>query len=179
MTEVADRFGVVARASDTEVMRHGNRLAGGTPWGVLAVLFAAGPCLLLAAGMNAIGEYRLDHAPVCSPSEMFTPASCQVTLDGTVVNLSRTQALLEVQGHRLSMRAAIVGPVPDTLEPIPVQVRLYRGRPVHIEGAALSVDADGSYARNTQMFLILGAVALVGGWTVGGLLLVADARNRR
>jgi hypothetical protein len=158
-------------------MRQGGRLTGGRSWGVLAVALAAGACLLLVAGTNAIGEYRLRHAPACPQSEVFTSTACQVTLDGTVISLSRTEALLEVEGHQLSMPVAIVGPIPDG--PIPVQVTLYRGQPVRVEGPGLSVDAAGSYARNTEMFLFFGMAALVVGGTIGGLLLVANARNRR
>jgi hypothetical protein len=56
---------------------------------------------------------------------------------------------------------------------------LYGGQPVHLEGPALNVDADGSAARNAEMYLFFGVAVLVIGGMFGGLALAADIRNRR
>jgi hypothetical protein len=146
----------------------------------LAVLLV-GVGLLIAAGVNAIGVYRLQHASTCSQWEIFVPsADCKITLDGTVVDLTPTQAVLDVQGRQLTMPLRIHGPVPDAaVASIPVQVTIYRGQPVHMEGPSLDVDADGSASSNAEMFLLFGMAALVVGGMFGGLAWATEVRDRR
>jgi hypothetical protein len=113
----------------------------------LAFSWAVAGYLFLVARQDTINQERLNLAPICSASEMFTPAECRGTVDGTVVALSHSGATIQTDGRQLTMNLAFVGDVPAT--PLPVQVTLYRGRPVRLDGS-LTIDAADSFVADAR-----------------------------
>jgi hypothetical protein len=126
----------------------------------LAFIWAIAGYLFLSARQDTINQERLNRAPICSEAEMFAPAECRSTVDGTVVTLSRTAATIQIDGRQLTMNLAFVGDVPAT--PLPVEVTLYRGRPVRLDGS-LTLDAADSFAANARNESMDGWILAVAG----------------
>lgn len=127
----------------------------------LAVIWSIAAYLFLSARQDTIDQDRLNLAPTCSDSEMFTPAQCRITVDGTIVALSYSDATIQIDGRQLPMKVSFAGTVPAT--PLPVQVTLYQGRPVRVDGLSLTIDAADSFAANARNDLMDAWVLAIAG----------------
>jgi hypothetical protein len=141
---------------------------------MLVASLVVGTGLLVVSAVDAVAQSHVDSARVCAPDEEFTGADCRVTLDGAVVNRSHTEVTIDVEDRRITMPVGTHAD-PYLPEPIPVRVTFYRGQPIRLEGSGL--EADESYGSDARGFLCLGLVLLVVGGAIGGILLVAHARN--
>ena len=154
-------------------------------WGALAVL-ATGWILagvaLIAQRQAEAQQRRVDQAPVCETSQVFSGARCRATVDGTVTALSTKQAEVDVAGRHLTMVVSlhqVNGAGPGT----PVRVTVYRGAPIRLDGDLVHINAVDSPAdRRTDAHQIGRAMMFLGTFLGGGNLFIALAArssNRR
>jgi hypothetical protein len=106
---------------------------------------AIGGLLMLGSWHFADARAGIDHAPTCADDQVFTTADCRATLDGTVVKLTHERLDLSVEGRQVAMVVSLGGETTGN-EGVPVHVTFYRGKPIHVEGSSLYIDAEGSPA---------------------------------
>ncbi|GAA0917109.1 hypothetical protein [Virgisporangium aurantiacum] len=112
---------------------------------VMAVLWAVGACLLVAAWRSGIAEQRASRAPVCAEGQEFTPVYCQVTLDGTMTGLTADKADVDVAGRHITAEVSLSGSKSD-VSGVAVRVTMYRGKVIHIQGERLNFDTEDAPA---------------------------------
>jgi hypothetical protein len=141
-----------------------------TGWWVLLALvvaWAVGGALLLAGRRTSAEAQRVRDAPACSAAETLTAAPCQSRLSGTVVSFTHEEVEVDVDGQRLTMRIMVSGEITDQIG-TPVQVTLYGGQPIHVEGVGLSVDARGSPATHAFNYFGVGfAIIFISTFLIG------------
>ena len=71
-------------------------------------------------------------------------------------------------GQSLSSTVTLHGKLPDASQGIPVEVTLYRGRVIHVEGEThMSVDTDNAPAVQSEVRRVGGIFLLVAGLAFG------------
>jgi hypothetical protein len=146
---------------------------------MLALFWTVGACFLLAAWRTAVAEDRVRQAPICSQSQLFTAADCQITRDGTMTSLTSSRAEIDLGGHHVSASVRIKGTISD-VSGMPVRATPYRGRVVHIDGHDLNVDTDDSPTSNLTFFRELGMFfIIVGALLVGANVLIGSIGQGR
>jgi hypothetical protein len=100
--------------------------------------------LMLASWRSRVREERARAAPVCAEDQVFTGQNCRITVPGLLTRFTHSQMDVTVAGHDLSAGVTISGTLPDTSPAIPVDVTIYRGRVIHIEGTRVYVDTNAA-----------------------------------
>ncbi|GAA3454763.1 hypothetical protein [Dactylosporangium matsuzakiense] len=149
-------------------------------WGSLAILalgWAVAGVALIAQRQAEAQQRRAEQAPVCAATEIFSGTSCRATVAGTMTALSLRQALVDVDGRPLTMTVSlhrIDSYVPGT----PVQVTLYRGVPVRLDGDRIHIDAVDSPADRVADARETIPVAIYFGTLAGGVNLIVSLAVR-
>jgi hypothetical protein len=139
-------------------------------WGSLAVLAAgwimAGVALIAQRQAEA-QQRRVDRAPVCESSQVFSGAPCRAAVNGTVTTLSTTQAEVDAGGRHLTMVVSlhhVDGSAPGT----PVQVTMYQGAPIRLDGDHVYINAKDSPADRVNDARETGRAMMYLGTLLGG-----------
>jgi len=112
---------------------------------LLAAVWMVGGVLFALSWMTTGTEKRMFSAPTCSPDQLSTSAECQVTLPGTVLELTAFQVEVDLGDRRVSMPVRLAGDVSGR-GGTPVEVTFYRGQPVRVVGPWLKLDSTDSPA---------------------------------
>jgi hypothetical protein len=145
-----------------------------------------GGSLLLASWRSNVGAERARNAPICAPGQVFSRAECRVTVAGDLTKFTSSVMVVTVGGRSISSGVTINGSLPGTSPAISVEVTIYRGRVIHVEGAAnltedaasLSVDTDAAPATRSWNYRNFGFCFLVFGTAVGIYSAVDTGRKR-
>jgi hypothetical protein len=138
-----------------------------------------GGVLLLASWRIGVGAQRARDAPICAHSEVFSGANCRVTMPGELTKFTGSEMDVTVDGRSIRSGVTIKGPLPGTSPAIPVQVTIYRGRVIHVEGEThLSVDTDAAPSTRSTNYRIFGFCFLVFGAAVGIYSAVKTVQDR-
>ncbi|MEV4518359.1 hypothetical protein AB0K00_56555 [Dactylosporangium sp. NPDC049525] len=133
---------------------------------VMAGCWVAGAVLLVLAGRSSAAQERIQAAPFCTAGQVFTATACQFTLDGTMTDLTSDRAELDVDGRHFAVDVMISGTISEVAGTA-VKVTLYRGKPVHVEGAGLSFDVEDAPSNSAMRYHNTGMFLLLAG-TIGG-----------
>jgi hypothetical protein len=143
----------------------------------LAVVWTVGVAFLVASWFDATAQNRVRHAPTCSQSQLFTSADCRVTLDATMTALTDGHAAMDIGERHVSADVTLNGQLPDVVG-LRVQVTLYRGEPVHVEGSGLKIDTNAAPATGVGEARFFGLACLIGGtFLVGTNALLGSVRR--
>jgi hypothetical protein len=129
----------------------------------LAGFLTVGAMLLVGSLFGSVGPDRFRHAPMCSPSQVFTSAYCRIAVDATVTAVTRREIVVDVDGRRVTAEMNFHGPLPGTAAGAPVRVTIYQGVPVHIEGGGLNHDTPGAPADRVGELRVAALLFLIGG----------------
>ncbi|MGI5240096.1 hypothetical protein [Dactylosporangium sp. CA-139066] len=154
-------------------------------WGSVACLATSwvmvGAALIVQRQAEA-QQRRVDQAPVCESPQVFSGTACRAVVEGTVTALSTKQAEIDAGGWHLTMvvsRDQLDGLAPGT----PVQVTVYRGAPIRLDGDRVHIDAVHSPAdrRNNARTTVRAMVSLGTLLGAGNLVIALAVRsaNRR
>ena len=145
----------------------------------LAVSWLVAGLFLLLSWRSSVEAEQLRDAPICSTDQVFTPASCQITLNGRVVETTHDLVQLDVAGHRTTMPAMITGDL-SGVGGTPVSVTFYRGEPIRVNGPALKADAKNSPADDAFNYRNVAiAIAFITTFLIGANTLIASLRKPR
>ncbi|MEV4518485.1 hypothetical protein AB0K00_57200 [Dactylosporangium sp. NPDC049525] len=154
-------------------------------WGSLAVLavgWVVAGVAVIAQRQAEAQQRRVDQAPACEASQVFSGVTCRAVVDGTVTALSTRQAEVDTGGRHLTVAVSlhqVDGSVPGT----PVQVTVYRGAPIRLDGDHVHINAEDSPAdRLADAREFARAAMFLGTFLGGGNLIIALAvrwSNRR
>ena len=148
---------------------------------VLGVMFfcAISAAFFVVAARRSADADRVRHARTCDPKEYFSSVPCQVRLIGRLIHLTHSEARVRIQNRRLAMPVQLGGDLSGA-DGEAVDVTLWQGRPIHIVGPSLKMDAANSAFSETQNYRIAGVFCLVAGPVLVGLnLLIGGLRGRR
>lgn len=165
---------------DGEVRRDGP-LGRHKPLLAACLFFAFAAWLFTSFRTSLLVTMQLRSAPVCAPNEAFASTSCRVVLAGTVTKLTHYSVGLNIDGHEVSMAVLLSGDESlSHFDGTHVQITMYRGEPLHVEGSGLNMDARGSPAKGTETYRIGASFfLLVGLLAVCADLVMAKRRRRR
>ncbi|MDG6109663.1 hypothetical protein Daura_25870 [Dactylosporangium aurantiacum] len=141
----------------------------------VAATTVAGAASLLVAWRSDVEDRRMRDAPPCAQGQELTRARCRAVLDATLTELTSDHATLDLAGRQLTMSTVISRDVPPAGGRA-VRVTLYRGEPVRIEAAGLTVTSDDTPKDNTLVFGFLGLFFLVAGPVGAGVTLARRPR---
>jgi hypothetical protein len=134
--------------------------------------------LLLASWRSDVTADRARNAPICARSEMFTGAACQITVPGRLTKITWGELDVTVDGRSMSSVVTLHGNLPRTPPAIPVEVTLYRGRVIHVEGEThLSVDTDAAPSIKSENYRNFGYCFVVFGAVFGTYATVRTIQN--
>ncbi|MET3423812.1 hypothetical protein BJ973_003024 [Actinoplanes tereljensis] len=136
---------------------------------VLAGFWTVGVVLLVASLFGSVGLDRFRQAPTCSNSLVFTTAYCRITVDATLIALTREEIVMDVGARRVAIDSYLHGPLPDDVAGRPVRVTFYRGVVVHVEGGDLNFDTVAAPIDRTDELRFAGLFFLIGGTFLVGI----------
>jgi hypothetical protein len=146
---------------------------------VTGVFWVVGGSLLLASWRSGLEAERARDAPICADSQAFSGAECRATAAGMLTKLTSGEMDVTVDGRSISSAVTLSGQLPSTSPAIPVEVTIYRGRVIHIEGETnLSVDTDAAPSTKSVDYRNFGLYFLVFGGAVGIYSAVKTAQDR-
>jgi hypothetical protein len=134
----------------------------------LAGFWTIGVAMLVASRYGSVGLDQFRQAPTCSPSQVFTPAYCRITVDATLTALTSGQAAMDIGRRHVSVEVKLHGPIPDNLAGLPVRATFYRGAVVHIQGGDLNFDTDAAPVDRVDDLRFVGLFFLIGGTFLTG-----------
>jgi hypothetical protein len=145
---------------------------------LMAVLWAVGGCLLVAAWRSGAAERKASSAPTCTEAQAFTPAECRVTLEGTMTRLTHDRADIDVAGRHITATVSLAGTVED-VPGVAVQVTMYRGKAIHVQGPHLNFDtADAPATTRSDLQGFATAFFLGGALLAAGNVLLGAVQGR-
>lgn len=135
--------------------------------------------LLLASWRTGVAAERARNAPTCAESQVFSGTYCRATLPGTITKITSSRLVVTVAGRSISSTVTLAGNLPHTPHGIPAQVKIYRGKVIHVESATpLSVDTDAAPSTRATNYRFFGAFFLVVGLAVGGISMAKTIEAR-
>jgi hypothetical protein len=175
LSEVLDQG--FAPGHDHGVVR-GDDFTAGKALLALAGFWTVGVVLLVATLYGSVGLDHFRSAPTCSSSQLFTSAYCRITLDATVMVLTREHVVVDVSGREISPEVYLHGPLPGNVAGLPVRVTFYQGVAVHVEGGDLNFDTAAAPVDHVGELRIASLFFLIGGTLIIGVNALARFARR-
>ncbi|WP_433222975.1 hypothetical protein ACQP00_24910 [Dactylosporangium sp. CS-047395] len=144
---------------------------------VLALGWLVAGVALIAQRQAEAQLRRAEQAPVCAPDQVFAGDACRAGLDGTVTALSTRAAEVDAGGRHLTF-AVSLHRIDISAPGTPVQVTVYRGVPIRIDGDRIHVDAEDSPADRVDDAREFVRAAIYLGTVLGGLNLIISLATR-
>jgi hypothetical protein len=146
---------------------------------VAGAFWVVGGSLMLASWRSGVAAERVRDAPICAHSEVFSGADCRATVAGELTKFTHNRMDVTVDGRSITSDVTISGQLPGTSPAIPVEVTIYRGRMIHVEGEAnLSVDTDAAPSTKSWTYRTFGICFLVFGTALGVYSAVKYVQDR-
>jgi len=146
---------------------------------VAGAFWVVGGSLLLASWRSDVAAERARDAPICAHRDLFSGADCQATVAGELTKFTSSEMDVTVDGRSISSSVTISGQLPRTSPAIPVEVTIYRGQIIHIEGETnLSVDTDAAPSTRSGNYRNFGICFLVFGTAFGVYSAIKTAQDR-
>ena len=127
---------------------------------LLAISWTIGAGFFLAAWRGSVAADGFRHAPTCTEAQAFTQTRCQVTLNGEMTGLTSSSAQIDVAGRHVTANVGLAGKISD-VRGVPVQVAMYQGHVMHVEGPGLSFDGAANPGANADDQRTGGVVAVI------------------